>query len=96
MLKSIKSRIKNLRTGADNTVIITVHKGHAIDEDSSSLLVHFQRGGKHITISGQINMRTNWVHFFTDHDVEDVLKGWGVNVDDIGLQIEQKSIPLNH
>tara|TARA_R110000772_G_scaffold88986_8_gene184669 strand:+ start:2014 stop:2304 length:291 start_codon:yes stop_codon:yes gene_type:complete len=96
MLKSIKSRIKNLRTGADNTVIITVMKGEAIDVDSFKLDIRFQHGERQMTISGHINMRTNWVHLNSDEKEEEALAKVGINLDDIGYQIEEKSIPLNH
>lgn len=96
MLKSIKSRIKNLRTGADNTVIITVTKGQAIDVDSFNLDIRFQHGERHMTISGQINMRTNFVHLYSDEKEEAALAKVGINLDEIAHQIEEKSIPLNH
>jgi len=77
------------------TIIITAKKGHSIDVDSSSLEVIFQKGDVIKTISGHINMRTNWVHLY-DEKVEIELNDWGVDLDDIGLQIENRSIPLNH
>ena len=78
------------------TIIITATLGQFTDVDNQRLEVKFQKGDAIKTISGHINMRTNWVHLDSDEKVENELNDWGVDVDDIGLQIEQKSIPLNH
>ena len=95
MLKSIKSRIKNFKT-VNKTVIITATKGLAIELDTSPLEVKFQFDKRHIIIFGRINVRTNFVRFNSNEKEESALNKLGINLNDIALQIEEYSIPLNH
>lgn len=66
------------------------------DIDSTNITVKIEKDGLGYNASGHINNRTNMVHLSADEEIDEVgMEEAEIDLDEIGIQIEDREIELN-
>jgi len=79
-----------------NGLEIKVTRGSSKDIDSVNLTVEFTSGTYKEEVEGHINHRTNMVHLSAEsEEQEEKLNKWGVDLDKIAIDIENREIELH-